>query len=33
VRLVSGLKLPQQGLELANVGIVSVCAKEPERVG
>lgn len=32
VRLVSGLKLLQQGLELANVGIVSVFAKEPDRV-
>lgn len=29
-RLVSGLKLLQQGLELANVGIVSIFAKEAE---
>jgi hypothetical protein len=29
VRLLSGLKLLQQGLELANVGIVSVFAKDP----
>ena len=31
VRLVSGLKLLQQGLELANVGIVSVFAENAER--
>jgi hypothetical protein len=31
MRLVSGLKLLQQGLELANVGIVSVFAREAER--
>ena len=31
LRLVSGLKLLQQGLELANVGIVSVFAKEADR--
>jgi len=31
VRLVSGLKLLQQGLELANVGIVSLFAREAER--
>jgi hypothetical protein len=31
VRLVSGLKLLQQGLELANVGIVSVFAREADR--
>jgi hypothetical protein len=30
IRLVSGLKLLQQGLELANLGIVSVCAEDPE---
>ncbi|HLK25424.1 MAG TPA: hypothetical protein VKT30_12270 [Caulobacteraceae bacterium] len=32
VRLVSGLKLLQQGLELANVGIVSVFARDQTRV-
>lgn len=31
VRLVSGLKLLQQGLELANVGVVSVFAPSPAR--
>jgi hypothetical protein len=31
MRLVSGLKLLQQGLELANVGIVSVFAQDAER--
>lgn len=31
MRLVSGLKLLQQGLELANVGIVSIFAKDAER--
>lgn len=31
VRLVSGLKLLQQGLELANVGVVSVFASRPDR--
>jgi hypothetical protein len=32
MRLVSGLKLLQQGLEIANVGIVSIFAKEQELV-
>jgi hypothetical protein len=32
IRLVSGLKLLQQGLELANVGIVSIFARDAERV-
>jgi hypothetical protein len=32
MRLVSGLKLLQQGLELANVGIVSVFAKDADQV-
>ena len=31
LRLVSGLKLLQQGLELANIGIVSIFAQESER--
>src|SRR5690348_8579979 len=31
IRLVSGLKLLQQGLELANVGIVSVFARDADR--
>ena len=33
MRLVSGLKLLQQGLELANVGIVSVFARDAARAG
>ena len=32
LRLISGLKLLQQGLELANVGIVSIFCREPERI-